>query len=72
MLSVVDAGWDKIGVKNKNVGYYMLWFEVFEVGKVLLEEVFLEECLFEYGGEVLNGVAFVNELKYYDRAIDFM
>ena len=72
LLSVVDAGWDKIGVKNKNAGHHTLWPEAFEAGKALLEEAFPEECSPEHGGEVLNGVAFVNEPKYYDRAIDFM
>jgi hypothetical protein len=72
LLSVIDDGWDAIGVKNKNAGHHTLWPEAFEAGKALLEEAFPEECSPEFGGEVLNGVAFVNEPKYYNRAIDFM
>jgi len=72
LLSVVDAGWEKIGVRNKNAGHHTLWPEAFAAGKALLEEAFPEECSPDFGGEVLNGVAFVNEPKYYDRAIDFM
>jgi hypothetical protein len=72
LLSVIDDGWDAIGVKNKNAGHHTLWPEAFEAGKALLEEAFPEECSPEFGGEVLNGVAFVNEPKYYNRVIDFM
>lgn len=72
LLRVVDEGWDKIGVRNKNAGHHSLWPEAFEAAKALLEEAFPEECSPSHGGEVLNGVAFVNEPDKYDRAIDFM
>ena len=72
LLSVVDAGWNSIGVKNKNAGHHTLWPEAFEAGKALLEEAFPDECDPARGGEVLSGVAFVNEPDKYDRAIDFM
>jgi len=72
LLRVVDAGWEKIGVRNKNAGHHTLWPEAFAAGKALLEEAFPEECSPEFGGEVLNGVAFVTERDKYDRAIDFM
>ena len=72
LLRVVDAGWNAIGVKAKNAGHHTLWPEAFEAGKALLEEAFPDECDPKNGGEVLSGVAFVNERDKYDRAIDFM
>ena len=73
LLNVIEKDWDRIGVKNKNAGHHTLWPEAFEAGKALLEECFPEECSPEFGGEVLNGVGFVNEPEFQKtRAIDFM
>ena len=73
LLNIIERDWDRIGVKNKNAGPHTLWPEAFEAGKALLEECFPEECSPEFGGEVLNGVGFVNEPEFQKtRAIDFM
>ena len=71
LLNVMEEGWDRVGVKNKNAGHHSLWPEAFEAGKALLEEAFPEECDPAFGGEVLSGVAFVDD-EHKDRAIDFM
>ena len=71
LLRVMEAGWDKVGVRAKNAGHHTLWPEAFEAGACLLREAFPEECDPEFGGEVLSGVAFVGDDKK-DRAIDFM
>jgi hypothetical protein len=73
LMKIIDRDWDKIGVKNKNAGHHTLWPEAFEAGKLILEELFPEECSPLFGGEVLNGVGFVQEPEYQKtRAIDFM
>jgi len=73
LLNIIEKDWDRIGVKNKNAGHHTLWPEAFEAGKALLEECFPEECSPAFGGEVLNGVGFVNEPEFQKtRAIDFM
>ena len=71
LLNIMEAGWDKIGVRAKNAGHHSLWPEAFEAGKALLEECFPEECDPAFGGEVLEGVAFVDD-EHKERAIDFM
>ena len=71
LLTIMEEGWDRVGVRNKNAGHHSLWPEAFAAGKALLEEAFPEECDPAYGGEVLSGVAFVDDANK-DRAIDFM
>ena len=70
LLNVMERGWDKVGVKHKNAGHHTLWPEAFRAGRALLAEAFPEECDPAFGGEVLDGVAFVADDKR-DRAIDF-
>jgi hypothetical protein len=71
LLTIMEEGWDRVGVRAKNAGHHTLWPEAFEAGAELLREAFPEECDPKFGGEVLSGVAFVgDDMK--DRAIDFM
>ena len=71
LLEVMEAGWDRVGVRAKNAGHHTLWPEAFAAGRALLMEAFPEECDPAFGGKVLAGVAFVADDKK-DRAIDFM
>ena len=71
LLEIMEAGWDRVGVRAKNAGHHTLWPEAFEAGAALLRECFPEECDPKFGGEVLSGVAFVDD-EHKDRAIDFM
>ena len=72
LLAIMERGWDKVGVKAKNAGHHSLWPEAFAAGRALLESAFPDECDPRFGGQVLDGVAFVNEPDKLDRAIDFM
>lgn len=44
LLNIMEEGWDRVGVRNKNAGHHSLWPEAFAAGKALLEEAFPEEC----------------------------
>mmetsp|Transcript_36422 Transcript_36422/g.90823 ORF Transcript_36422/g.90823 Transcript_36422/m.90823 type:complete len:462 (-) Transcript_36422:57-1442(-) len=71
LLTIMEDGWDRVGVRHKNAGHHSLWPEAFRAGRALLEEAFPDQCDPARGGEVLEGVAFVGD-EHRDRAIDFM
>ena len=71
LLEIMEAGWDRVGVRAKNAGHHTLWPEAFEAGAALLRECFPEECDPKFGARC-SAASRSSTTSTRDRAIDFM